>query len=1017
MKKRLLSVGTPILTAAAMLSLVLITLSISRSRSNATSSADQNASAGVRYDLHGFDAAHHADWGHWCETDTIRSNAACADEGLLHSELTTGTHRGASGVSLRLRYTATHTNTLASYYEHLDSSGAYIDLSHLDVYRFWVKGEGDTIDANTTFWVRFADSAWYSQTYTVTGVTSDWQEKTIDLEALKLTPGWKDINWHQMREITIIFENDRGDSGRAAHPVTGTLYFDLIGLTTPDSYLAFPDPLNNYVAQWGCWCETDIASSTAACDTQGLLASTVVTTVHHGDRGAALELTYAVTQTSSLASHYEHLHSGGAHASTSTYFDLSDMGEFRFWVKGKDNTIGANTTFWVRFADRDWHMGFYTVTGVTGDWQEEVINIETMRLAPGWQDIDWKQMREITVIFENNRGGSGRVADPLTGTLYLDDLAFVDVHTSVATDDEFLDLLERRSFQYFWEYADPTTGLVRETATQPAMSSIAAVGFGLTLMCPAVERGWVSHEEAYTRVLTILDSFYDDGDSGDMVVSGTHGLFYHFVDVHDGTPKLLDVDGVSTIDSALLMAGVLSVNQCFTEAEITTRATAIYEKAEWDWFFDPVSGTLTMCWTPYDEYPDQCWSGEGPRNLKQVWHWQGYNEAMILYLLAIGSPTHPISATAWISWTDTYRWGAYYGYPVLVHGPSSLFGHQYSHAWVDFRGQHDGYANYFQNSRYATIVHRAHCLDVWYPGLDVWGITSSHGPIAGTCSGKTYRVGIGYPPDTGNNDGTVAPTAAGGSIAFTPEESISTLRYMYENYHQRLWGLYGFKDSMNGACDPEWFDNDYIGIDVGAMGVMIENYRSGLVWDIFMRNDDIQTAMQGVGFRPDHSHMPSYFYYREAEEYDGLSGDGIQVEDHSKAWNGKTLQIDPGEEPDVGNQATYTFTLESGVSVPLVFEIRYSEGVGSPSDTIGVYLDGEAKGSFTTDYTASDWNSFRWDDERIDLGVVSPGTHTLTLQLTGSATNSHGVNLDVFRLYAFSVYLPLCSRALGPPNP
>jgi hypothetical protein len=227
---------------------------------------------------------------------------------------------------------------------------------------------------------------------------------------------------------------------------------------------------------------------------------------------------------------------------------------------------------------------------------------------------------------------------------------------------------------------------------------------------------------------------------------------------------------------------------------------------------------------------------------------------MILYLLAIGSPTHPIPPDSWDKWAASYQWGVYYGYPVLVHAPSPLFAHQYSHAWVDFRGKKDSYANYFLNSRYATLANRAYSQDVWYRDRNLWGITSAHGPIVGTCSGKTYRVGIGYPPDQGNNDGTIAPTAVGGSVAFTPHESISTLRYMYEHYHQRLWGLYGLKDSLNASCEPNWFDNDYIGIDVGAMLVMIENYRSNLGWNAFMKNPEIGKAMTDVGFVPD-NHM------------------------------------------------------------------------------------------------------------------------------------------------------------------
>jgi hypothetical protein len=318
-------------------------------------------------------------------------------------------------------------------------------------------------------------------------------------------------------------------------------------------------------------------------------------------------------------------------------------------------------------------------------------------------------------------------------------------------------------------------------------------------------------------------------------------------------------DGVSTIDSALLMAGVLSVRQCFTETEIVNRATAIYEAADWAWFLnnDPTTpddrGKLYMCWTP--DQGNVCLRATD--NVSK-WVWSGYNEALILYLMAIGSPTHPIPTDSWDKWASTYTWGTgeYYASPILLHGPGPLFAHQYPQAWVDFRGKKDKYVNYFNNSRLATLANRDYSIGAWFPNppFDLWGFTASDGPgliIGNTCTGKTY-VAYGYPPDPGVNDGTVAPTAVGGSIVFAPQESISTLRYMYEHYHDRLWGLFGLKDSLNVAkCEPGWIDNDYIGIDVGISLIMIENYRTGLIWNNFMRNTEIMDAMNKVGFVAD----------------------------------------------------------------------------------------------------------------------------------------------------------------------
>ncbi len=331
---------------------------------------------------------------------------------------------------------------------------------------------------------------------------------------------------------------------------------------------------------------------------------------------------------------------------------------------------------------------------------------------------------------------------PLSGTLYFDDLAFVDTDEQDTTDDQFLDLLEKHAFHYFWEYADPSTGLIRERATVPDVASIASVGFGLTAICAAKERGWISHEAAYERVLATLNSFYDDpGNPNDPLVPGTHGLFYHFVNIHDGTPMWTDLDGVSTIDTALLMAGVLTVKRCFTEPDIVSRATAIYQAADWSWFLND-RGLIRMCWTPEKQFV--C-----PRATDDSeWDWSGYNEALILYLLAMGSPQHPIPPDSWDKWAATYQWGTYYGYHVLIHPPGPLFAHQFPQAWVDFRCKKDKYANYFWNSRNATLANRAYSEDVWYPNppFDLWGFTSSDGPLADTCQGNSY-VDFGFPPD------------------------------------------------------------------------------------------------------------------------------------------------------------------------------------------------------------------------------------------------------------------------------
>jgi hypothetical protein len=231
---------------------------------------------------------------------------------------------------------------------------------------------------------------------------------------------------------------------------------------------------------------------------------------------------------------------------------------------------------------------------------------------------------------------------------------------------------------------------------------------------------------------------------------------------------------------------------------------------------------------------------------------------------------------------------------------------------------------------------------------------------------------------------------------------------MVENYQDGLWGLFGLKDSFNVKCEPGWFDNDYIGIDVGAMQVMIENHRSGLIWDTFMRNQEITQAMDLARFVPDNTPEPPYFYYREAETYNSVSGItdtfSLIVETHSKAWGQKTLQIGPYE----GNSASYVFhDTDYGGGGSVFFQARYSDDV--PGNVIDVYLDGVKRDHFTTDRFGG-WDDFGWDDEIVNVGAITPGVHTLTLQVAEGGGGSFGVNLDVFKIYTWSVYLPLVQK-------
>ena len=422
--------------------------------------------------------------------------------------------------------------------------------------------------------------------------------------------------------------------------------------------------------------------------------------------------------------------------------------------------------------------------------------------------------------------------------LILIPLLFVAPRASAITNEALLDSLQRTAFQYFWQEANPSNGLIKDRNASWSPCSIASLGFGLSAICIGIDHGWVTREAGRGRVLTALETLWSKPQgSGSGGVIGYHGFYYHFLDMSFGT-RTWDCE-LSTIDTALLFAGMIDAKQYFTTADpldvrVRELADSIYYRADWEWFRNHNPGIM-MGWKPNTGF-----SGFG--------QWIGYNEAMILYILAAGSPTRPVSnpAQAWNAWTSGYDWWTYYGYTYLNFPP--LFGHQYSHAWIDFRGLRDPYMesrgiDYFINSTRATLAQRAYCIDnpanrAGY-GPDLWGLTA--------CDGPNGYAAHGAPPPQ-NDDGTIAPTAAAGSIPFAPQECLAVLQNLYNSYRQQLWGPYGFRDAFNLTVN--WWGQDYIGIDQGPVIVMIENYRTGRVWQRFMRNADVQRGLAACGFLP-----------------------------------------------------------------------------------------------------------------------------------------------------------------------
>jgi hypothetical protein len=424
--------------------------------------------------------------------------------------------------------------------------------------------------------------------------------------------------------------------------------------------------------------------------------------------------------------------------------------------------------------------------------------------------------------------------------------------SEASSEEAFLDSLQKDTFGYFWETTNAANGLIPDRAPSPSFSSIAAIGFGLSAYLVGVERGYVSRDQATQRVLTTLRFLWKAPQNAEPVrTSGYQGFFYHFLDMQTGE-RFKQVE-LSTIDTVLMLGGVLSCQTYFDrdsaeEREIRQLADDLYKRVNWPWF-QVRKPVLSMGWHPE--------SGFIPSD------WKGYNEAMLLYVLALASPTHPIEPDAWNAWTQTYDWMNYREQEHVNFAP--LFGHQYSHLWIDFRGIQDDYMrskgiDYFENSRRATLANRAYCVAnpmKWKNyGPNVWGLTACDGPKDTTwVSDGTTRQFFSYRARGASgreevDDGTLTPTAAGGSVPFAPEVCIPALRAMKSRYGDRLYGQYGFYDAFNPSFPPNgWFDVDYLGIDQGPILLMIENHRSGFLWKLMQKNPYIQTGLRKAGFK------------------------------------------------------------------------------------------------------------------------------------------------------------------------
>ncbi|HXA79585.1 MAG TPA: glucoamylase family protein [Candidatus Acidoferrales bacterium] len=388
-------------------------------------------------------------------------------------------------------------------------------------------------------------------------------------------------------------------------------------------------------------------------------------------------------------------------------------------------------------------------------------------------------------------------------------------------DEALLEEMENANFHYFWEQANPYTGIVRDrcNATTPDKSdlgSIAATGFGLTALCIGDERGYVPHAEARGRVLNTLRFLWKK-------LPNHRGFFFHWANINTGE-RLWDSE-VSSVDTAILLCGVLTCREHFQHSEIGDLAYDIFDRVDWTWLSEDTR-ILPHGWTPESGFLQ--------------FRWDNYSEMMMMYLLGLGSSSHPLPPETWTAWkrvTFEYDGIRYIG------SFAPLFVHQYSQAWFDFRGKRDQYTDYFQNSITATEVHRRFCMDLasQFPDYSdsLWGITASD-------SARGY-VAWGGPPATGPIDGSVVPCAAAGSLPFLPQPAVRVLETVKNRYGQRAWTRYGFVDAFNPLTN--WYDSDVVGIDTGISMVMAENARTGYVWNTFMKNPEAVRGMERAGFK------------------------------------------------------------------------------------------------------------------------------------------------------------------------
>jgi hypothetical protein len=424
-------------------------------------------------------------------------------------------------------------------------------------------------------------------------------------------------------------------------------------------------------------------------------------------------------------------------------------------------------------------------------------------------------------------------------------------HASLSAEQ--LDTLQRKVFDYFRFEDNPVTGLVADKTQEGSPASIAAIGLALAAYAVGVERGYIDRAAARQLTLVTLRFFWNSPQGTGPDATGYKGFYYHFLDMQTG--RRVRQCELSTIDTTFLLAGVLSAQAYFTddsedEKEIRTLADGLYRRADWNWARNG-RATVTHGWTPEKGF--------------LPYRWEGYDEALLLYALGLGSPTYPLPEESYPAWMSTYLWKKVYGHEFLYAGP--LFIHQLSHLWIDFRGIQDSFMrdksiDYFENSRRAAYVQQQYAiqnpLEFRGYGEHCWGITASDGP-----GWQTHRIkgiervfygylsrGVPFGPD----DGTISPWATVASLPFAPEIVLPALKWFHD-IDLRIDRSYGFKASFNPTFPDEsgnehgWVSPCHFGLNQGPIVLMIENYRSELLWRLMRQCTYLSSGLRRAGFK------------------------------------------------------------------------------------------------------------------------------------------------------------------------